>query len=93
MTDGKEKFAWNSEADRTYFFDLVADPQEVHDLSTDPAHRERVALWRQRLIDILAARPQDGLSDGRRLIPGRTPAVRPDLLEKRRDCNGIVRPV
>lgn len=49
------------------FFDLAADPQELHDLANDPAHAEEVALWRGRLIARLGARG-DGFSDGERLL-------------------------
>ena len=45
------------------------------------------------LVDVLAERPEDGMSDGEKLIPGQsTPAVRPHLLEKKLDCDGVVRP-
>ncbi len=82
VTDGKEKFIWLTGSGRELFFDLKDDPQELHDRSGDPDYADRVALWRQRLIDLLAERPDDGLSDGERLIPGTSlPAVRPELLE------------
>jgi len=92
VTDGQEKLIWVSDRDETYFFDLRTDPQELTNRAHDPACADRVALWRQRLIGVLAARPEDGLSDGHRLIPGVTPHVRPHLLEPRRDADGVVRP-
>jgi len=93
VTDGKEKFHWETVSGRERFFDLTKDPQETVDLAEDPAYADRVALWRNRLIEVLAERPQDGMSDGTRLIAGRsTPAVRPELLEKKLDCDGVVRP-
>ncbi len=81
LTDGKEKYIWYTSDGREEFFDLEADPTETRNLAGDPAAAERVARWRERMIRELAGRPQDGLSDGRRLIPGRSlPAVRPELL-------------
>ena len=81
MTDGKEKYIWFTESGREQLFDLESDPDELHDLSGDPAARDRLSLWRGRMIEHLASRPQDGLSDGARLIPGTLlPAVRPELL-------------
>jgi arylsulfatase A-like enzyme len=93
VTDGEEKFHWETVSGTERFFDLTLDPQELHDLSGDPATQDRVALWRQRLVDVLAERPEDGMSDGEKLIPGQsTPAVRPHLMEKKLDCDGVVRP-
>ena len=70
------------------------DPQETTDRINDPSYAERVELWRQRLIQVLAQRPTDGLSDGRRLIPGRIlSTVRPELLEHRTDPDGRTRPM
>lgn len=81
VTDGKEKFIWHSRTGQELFFDLREDPQECHDRSVDPAYAGRVGLWRGRLIETLAARPQDELTDGTRLLAGKTlPAVRPQLL-------------
>jgi len=94
VTDGREKFIWESRSGREWFFDLSTDPGERKDLSADPAAAGRVAAWRRRLVEVLAARPGDGLSDGERLIPGKVlPAVRPELLERRTDADGRVRPL
>lgn len=68
LTDGKEKYLWFPVTGEEQFFDLRADRQELHDLARDPRCRERVALWRRRLIDVLGKRG-DGFSDGQRLIP------------------------
>ncbi len=82
VTDGKEKFVWDTVSGKEQFFDLTEDPYETQDLSNDPAHADRVKLWRDRLIDVLSQRPEDGLTDGKRLIPGTAlDPVRPHLLE------------
>ncbi len=77
LTDGTEKYIWFPVSGRERFFDLLNDPEEKHDLAGDPRYRARLERWRRRLIERLAERPQDGLSDGKRLISGRSPpAVR-----------------
>jgi arylsulfatase len=70
LTDGREKYIWFPATDEEQFFDLRTDRRELHDLARDDAHRERVAEWRRRLVEVLAKR-EDGFSDGERLIPRR----------------------
>ena len=70
LTDGREKFIWFVEDGREQFFDLTADPNEMTNLIDAPEAQQRVALWRNRLIDRLKDRPE-GFTDGKRLIPGR----------------------
>jgi arylsulfatase len=67
LTDGREKYIWFPATGEEQFFDLRADRRELHNLAADPAHRDRVAAWRERLIGLLADRG-DGFSDGRQLI-------------------------
>ena len=81
ITDGKEKYIWFTLDGREQLFDLANDPGECHDLARDPAARDRLELWRARMVAHLATRPQDGLSDGTQLLPGTLlPSVRPGLL-------------
>jgi len=81
LTDGKEKYIWFTKTGREQLFDLANDPEELHDLAADAGAAERLAPWRERMVSVLAARPEDGLSDGRKLVPGSLlPAVRPELL-------------
>ena len=80
LTDGQEKYAWFAQDGREQFFDLAADPNECHDLSENPDAPDRVALWRERLIEKLRGRPE-GFTDGERLIPGRPyPSALPHAL-------------
>ena len=82
LTDGREKYIWYTFSGQEQLFDLTKDPQELHDLSAEPAARKRLELWRQRMVKELAPRTQDGLSDGKKLLPGKAlPAVRPELLD------------
>jgi len=67
LTDGKEKYIWYPVTGEEQLFDLVADRRELHDISEDPAAADRVKLWRQRLIALLADRG-DGFSDGEKLL-------------------------
>jgi len=67
VTDGKRKFIWYPALALEQFFDLEADPQELHDLSGDPTRACETTLWRTRLIAELAGRPE-GFTDGRALL-------------------------
>jgi arylsulfatase A-like enzyme len=76
------KFMWQTESGRELLFDLDADPQELHDLAADAAYAGELATCRGWLVEELARRPDDGLTDGRRLIAGKNlPQIRPHLLE------------
>lgn len=76
MTDGKKKYIWFTYIGEEQFFDLKKDPYECIDLAKKASYSQEVALWRQRMIDYLATRKQDGLSDGHELITGLLPLVR-----------------
>ncbi len=67
LTDGREKYIWYPMTGEEQFFDLWQDRRELRNLAGDPAYAERVELWRERLIELLAKRG-DGFSDGERLL-------------------------
>lgn len=70
VTDGHRKFCWFSGSGREQFFDLDADPHEVHNAVGDPERADEVALWRQRLVEALDGRAE-GFVDNGRLVIGR----------------------
>ena len=76
LTDGHRKYVWLSGPGTELFFDLDADPNELHDLAGDPAHAADLAAWRARLLQELAGR-EEGFSEGGRLVAGRP--VHPSL--------------
>jgi arylsulfatase A-like enzyme len=49
LTDGNEKYILAVKTGMEQLFDLRNDPQELRDLSTDPAYAGRLKLWRGRL--------------------------------------------
>ena len=63
LTDGHEKYCWFSRAGFELFFDLDADPDETHDLSKE--RPERVAFWRERMVQELKDRPEPFVKDGK----------------------------
>jgi arylsulfatase A-like enzyme len=67
LTDGKEKYIYFPASGQEQFFDLKEDRQELHDLAQDASCAKRVAMWRERLIKILAAR-NDPATDGKKLL-------------------------
>ena len=67
LTDGKEKYIWFPATGEEQLFDLAKDRNELCNLAADPAHAERVATWRKRLVELLGRRG-DGFSDGEELL-------------------------
>ncbi|NYI71826.1 arylsulfatase A-like enzyme [Naumannella cuiyingiana] len=70
VTDGRRKFLWASAKGIEQFFDLEADPHELHNLIDDPARSDEIALWRRRLVDDLTGREEGFVADAA-LVPGR----------------------
>ena len=66
----RDKYIWFDESGTEQYFDLIQDPDELHDRIGDPACQDRIAKLRAELICRLAGRPE-GYSDGEKLIPGR----------------------
>lgn len=83
LTDGHRKYLWFPRTGAEQFFDLDADRYECTDLAGSAAHADEVGHWRQRLIDILAARDA-GLTEQGRLVEqsGRPPLVSPNAAER-----------
>jgi len=67
LTDGREKYLWFPTTGDEQFFDLASDRSEMRNLARDPSFKERVEMWRQRLIQLLGERG-DGFSDGKKLL-------------------------
>ena len=83
LTDGREKYIWNPVTGEEQLFDLDTDPQECTDLSETVGKKDRLLLWRGRLVERLAPRKEDNLSDGATLITDESPpAVRPGLIRR-----------
>jgi len=70
LTDGRHKYIWFVQDGSEQLFDLENDPGETRDLAATEEGRGLLPLWRQRLAERLAGRPE-GFSDGDKLIPGR----------------------
>lgn len=71
VTDGKEKYIWNSQSGDEWFFDLEQDPTECRSLAKVPELRTRIEVWRGRLIESLSGRHEDRLTEGGKLVSGR----------------------
>lgn len=69
-----DKYIWYSQTGREQYFDLDHDPHELHNLILENGKKERISLLRSYLIKALENR-EEGYSDGRKLIVGRTPKV------------------
>ncbi|HIE13848.1 TPA: arylsulfatase, partial [Candidatus Bathyarchaeota archaeon] len=67
LTDGNEKYIWFPASGEEFLFNLTKDRYELNNLAREPEHRDRVKMWRERLINILSRR-KDGFTDGRKLV-------------------------
>jgi arylsulfatase len=56
LTDGRTKYIYHAMDGWQQLFNLEADPGELNDLASDPAHSSTLALWRKRLVDHLRVR-------------------------------------
>ena len=69
LTDGTHKYIWRSVDGSEHLFNLEMDLYEERDLSKDESHRATLEVWRTRLVQRLANRPE-GFSENGKLIPG-----------------------
>ena len=65
LTDGKFKYIYYAYDGREELFDLVNDPNELHNLSADPANKSALLQWRQRMVEHLSERGEEFVSDGK----------------------------
>lgn len=72
LVNGKEKYIWYSQTGEEQYFDLLTDPEELHNLSQEAAYNERVIYWRNVLIQELDGR-EEGYSNGGELVTGCQP--------------------
>lgn len=89
LTDGQFKYVYEADSGNEQLFDLKTDPHELRDLAGDSAHRERLAVWRARLIEHLSPRGPAYVRNGELVrnrknilyspnYPAEPPATRPD---------------
>lgn len=64
VTDGRFKYIFWAPTGQQQLFDLEDDPGELHDLASDPQHRDTVREWRQRLVEHLSERGEPYVVDG-----------------------------
>ena len=66
----RDKYLWYSQSGKEQYFDLKADPLELHNRISDESSKDRIEYLRSLLIDELKDR-EEGYSDGEKLIVGR----------------------
>ena len=78
VTDGLRKYVWLPGRGEEFFFDLVSDPREMHNLAAAPSRAAELSLWRARLIRELEGRPERFVEGGvLRRLDGSTPHCMP----------------
>ncbi|MBN1583663.1 MAG: arylsulfatase [Anaerolineae bacterium] len=77
VTNGRRKFIWLPRINREQFFDLEQDSGECTDLIDDPGHQPEIAVWRNYLVQELAARDCGWVQGGSLFCPDGEPLVSP----------------
>ena len=77
VTDGRRKFVWLPRTGIEQFFDLQEGPGELFSLIDEPARRDEVAAWRERLVRELESRDCGWAKNGSLLCPSDAPLVSP----------------
>lgn len=65
LVSDRYKYVWYSQRKCEHLFDLKEDPNELHDLSREPDAGKRLQPWRDRLIKVLAKRPEGFVRNGK----------------------------
>ncbi|MFO7612097.1 MAG: sulfatase-like hydrolase/transferase, partial [Clostridia bacterium] len=82
VTDGRYKYCYDTVHGREQLFNLEEDPRELRNLAGLKEYEAEYGLWKRRLVDILAARPVDGLVKDGELVTGvELPSIRKELLK------------
>ena len=68
LTDGKIKYVWRFYTGQEELFDLVADPQELHNAVNGKEYKERLEKLRARMIRHLSERGEEFVKDGRLVV-------------------------
>lgn len=71
LTDGCIKYIWNLYDGSEQLFDLSADPNELHEVSQEPAYRQTLQQMRRRMIEHLSERGEGFVKDGQLVVRGR----------------------
>jgi arylsulfatase A-like enzyme len=64
LTDGTFKYIYHAYAGKQQLFNLTDDPAELSDLSADSGHATALADWRKKMVDHLAIRGDQWVSQG-----------------------------
>ena len=70
LSDGTQKYVWQTETGEEWLFDLANDPDETRNLAGDPAWQEALRTWRGRLAGQLTPYAEYGLVKDGKLVPG-----------------------
>ncbi len=68
LTDGRFKYIYYAYDGREELFDMAGDPGELHNLAAEPAHKNTLLQWRQRMVEHLSERGEQFVSGGKLAI-------------------------
>ena len=78
LTDGHMKYIFHAHDGSEQLFDLDNDPQELHDLSSEAAHQDKLKLWRARMVKHLEVRGEQWVKDGKLMVRRESMPISPN---------------
>lgn len=65
LTDGKSKYIWFFRTGEEQLFDISKDRSETINLAGKPDHKQKLELWRQRMVSHLSERGEPFVKEGK----------------------------
>jgi hypothetical protein len=81
--DCRFKYIYYAYDGREQLFDLINGPRELYDLAAEPAYKNILLQWRQRMVKHLSERGEQFVSNGKLVIRKKRFLYSPHFLKKR----------
>jgi len=90
LTDGHAKYIFHAHDGSEQLFDLDHDPQEIHDLTGEAPHQDRLKMWRARMVKHLEVRGEQWVKDGKLMLRRESMPISPNYPRAQASRAGLV---